>query len=191
MNHSVFWRRVFHDLYFPFNLAHSSAPFIFIFILQSIEDSMNQRKSLGDIVLRYFKLLLSKSTFNRSSGTRCYTSLSKSDRCKDPAPASFCFGTLGHSTKGRLPIYVGAECKKYTIRLKQLRNPLMIELLNNSAAEYGYSQSGPLRVICEPAMFEAIFCGLSSRCRDSITDPSSSWSMETKLSGNTLQRCMS
>lgn len=58
--------------------------------------------------------------------------------------------------RGYLPVYVGDEGKRYLIKAKHLNNPVILELLERWADEYGYSQSGALRLQCDAEIFESI-----------------------------------
>ncbi|MCO5609403.1 hypothetical protein L7F22_063629 [Adiantum nelumboides] len=78
--------------------------------------------------------------------------------------------------KGCLPVVcVGSSsCKRYTIALHQLRSPALLQLLSDTAAEYGYgfsSGGGALAVACEPHTFEATFCLLQRSCQGLAHEP--------------------
>lgn len=78
---------------------------------------------------------------------------------------------------GYLPVDVGDEAwSRYLIKTKHLHHPRIVEMLERSAEEYGYSQSGVLRIRCEAELFESILgCTKSGRrsvaaCRTKYID---------------------
>lgn len=60
------------------------------------------------------------------------------------------------SPRGYLPVYVGDDNMKYMIKAKHLNNPLVADLLERSAEEHGYSQSGALKIWCDAEVFESV-----------------------------------
>ncbi|RWR85746.1 auxin-responsive protein SAUR71-like protein [Cinnamomum micranthum f. kanehirae] len=58
--------------------------------------------------------------------------------------------------EGHLPVYVGEEMERFVVSAELLNHPIFMELLNQSANEYGYEQQGVLRIPCRVLVFERI-----------------------------------
>ncbi|XP_022724853.1 auxin-responsive protein SAUR71-like [Durio zibethinus] len=60
---------------------------------------------------------------------------------------------------GHFPVYVGidqASTQRFIVSSELLRHPIFMELLNRSAQEYGYEQSGVLRIPINVDVFERV-----------------------------------
>ncbi|XP_071725765.1 auxin-responsive protein SAUR71-like [Rutidosis leptorrhynchoides] len=55
---------------------------------------------------------------------------------------------------GHLPVYVGDEMQRFVVSADLLKHPIFLNLLNESAQEYGYEQQGVLRIPCHVYAFE-------------------------------------
>ncbi|KAI5080243.1 hypothetical protein GOP47_0005722 [Adiantum capillus-veneris] len=70
--------------------------------------------------------------------------------------------------KGHLPIrVVNSSCISddgllYFIKAEHLNHPLILDLLQRAAEEYGYSRVGALQVNCDTEMFEDVLSMLDS-----------------------------
>ncbi|KAF3438257.1 hypothetical protein FNV43_RR21018 [Rhamnella rubrinervis] len=58
--------------------------------------------------------------------------------------------------EGHVPVYVGDEMERFVVSAEVLNHPIFIELLNKSAQEYGYEQTGVLRIPCHVLVFERV-----------------------------------
>ncbi|XP_057859127.1 auxin-responsive protein SAUR71-like [Cryptomeria japonica] len=59
--------------------------------------------------------------------------------------------------KGYLPVYVGKDVSvRYVIEAKVVNHPLFAQLLQTSVEEFGYEQTGALRIPCDIVLFETI-----------------------------------
>ena len=75
--------------------------------------------------------------------------------------------------KGCLPVYVGQDILiRFVIDASVLSHPLLAELLEASAHEFGYEHTGALRIPCDVSLFEKILN------RIDIRDPTLSISRE-------------
>ncbi|XP_071701105.1 auxin-responsive protein SAUR72-like [Rutidosis leptorrhynchoides] len=64
---------------------------------------------------------------------------------------------------GHLPIYVGDEMQRFVVSADLLKHPIFLNLLNQSAQEYGYEQQGVLRIPCHVYAFERFLEAVTSR----------------------------
>ncbi|ERN14799.1 hypothetical protein AMTRI_Chr02g212850 [Amborella trichopoda] len=63
--------------------------------------------------------------------------------------------------KGLVPLMVGKEKReRFLIPAKLLNHPLMVDLLEMAAHEYGYEQEGALKVPCTVEYFEVVMSKL-------------------------------
>ncbi|KAH7661083.1 Small auxin-up RNA protein [Dioscorea alata] len=58
--------------------------------------------------------------------------------------------------EGHVPVYVGKEMERFAVRAELLGRPAFLELLRRSAQEYGYQQSGVLRIPCPVPLFKHV-----------------------------------
>ncbi|XXG65848.1 hypothetical protein AAC387_Pa05g3453 [Persea americana] len=65
-------------------------------------------------------------------------------------------GRSGQVPEGHLPVYVGEEKERFVVSAKLLNDPMFLELLNQSANEYGYEQQGVLRIPCRVSVFQQV-----------------------------------
>ena len=66
--------------------------------------------------------------------------------------------------KGSLPVYVGQDILiRFVIDASVLSHPLLAELLEASAHEFGYEHTGALRIPCDVLLFERILNRIDSR----------------------------
>ena len=66
--------------------------------------------------------------------------------------------------KGCLPVYVGQDILiRFVIDVGVLSHPLLAELLEASAHEFGYEHNGALRIRCDVLLFERILNLINSR----------------------------
>ncbi|KAJ4842827.1 hypothetical protein Tsubulata_017090 [Turnera subulata] len=66
-------------------------------------------------------------------------------------------GTSKHVPAGHIPVYVGLEeAERFIVNAKLLHHPIFIELLNISAQEYGYDQSGVLKIPVHVPVFKRV-----------------------------------
>ncbi|KAF3626273.1 Auxin-responsive protein SAUR41 [Capsicum baccatum] len=70
--------------------------------------------------------------------------------------------------EGHLPVYVGDEMERFIVSAELLNHPIFVELLNKSAQEYGYEQTGVLRIPCHVLIFERVLEAL--RLGDDLQD---------------------
>ncbi|KAL3690997.1 hypothetical protein R1sor_004648 [Riccia sorocarpa] len=64
--------------------------------------------------------------------------------------------------QGSLPVYVGAERKRFVISTKYLSHPLFKALLKRSEEEFGFNHQGGLAIACDPHMFEHLLWMIGS-----------------------------
>ncbi|KAH7425972.1 hypothetical protein KP509_11G080000 [Ceratopteris richardii] len=68
--------------------------------------------------------------------------------------------------KGHLPIRVVNSCASdgllYFVKTEHLNHPIIVDLLQRAAEEYGYSRAGVLEITCDTDMFEDILYILDS-----------------------------
>ncbi|KAK1303549.1 hypothetical protein QJS10_CPB11g01541 [Acorus calamus] len=83
-----------------------------------------------------------------SSNSLSSTSSSKPPRHRSDVP------------HGHLPVYVGDDLERFVVRADMLSRPIFVELLRRSAAEYGYEQSGVLRIPCAASLFRRVLQAL-------------------------------
>ncbi|KAK8970700.1 hypothetical protein KSP40_PGU021754 [Platanthera guangdongensis] len=57
---------------------------------------------------------------------------------------------------GHVPVFVGDEMERFSVRAELLSRPAFIELLRLSAMEYGYNQAGVLRIPCPANLFRRL-----------------------------------
>ncbi|XP_014500532.1 auxin-responsive protein SAUR71 [Vigna radiata var. radiata] len=62
--------------------------------------------------------------------------------------------------EGHVPIYVGDEMERFVVCAELLNHPVFVQLLNESAQEYGYEQKGVLRLPCRVFDFERVLHAL-------------------------------
>jgi hypothetical protein len=72
---------------------------------------------------------------------------------------------------GHVPVRVGDEEELFAVRTDLLSRPAFVELLRLSAQEYGYSQTGALRIPCSAAFFRRLLVSGAAV----IEDPSAVW----------------
>ncbi|XP_073135706.1 auxin-responsive protein SAUR71-like [Henckelia pumila] len=65
-------------------------------------------------------------------------------------------GGGGGVPEGHLPVYVGEEMERFVVSAEFLNHPIFVKLLNRSAQEYGYRQTGVLRIPCHVFLFERV-----------------------------------
>ncbi|XAR67271.1 hypothetical protein NMG60_11001961 [Bertholletia excelsa] len=88
-------------------------------------------------------------------------------RSKQPSAPS-CFSSFrsgkfrrsGTVPQGGVPVYVGEEMVRFVVSAEMLNHPVFVKLLEKSAQEYGYKQSGGLRIPCSVLVFERVLEGL-------------------------------
>ncbi|KAB5573391.1 hypothetical protein DKX38_000585 [Salix brachista] len=76
---------------------------------------------------------------------------------------------------GHFPVYVGVDqdrTERFVVRAELLHHPLFLELLHRSAQEYGYDQTGVLRIPVIVVVFERVLesvkLGESYSCLDEL-----------------------
>lgn len=62
---------------------------------------------------------------------------------------------------GHVAVTVGIDCKRFVVRTTYLNHPLFKKLLARAEEEYGFSNSGPLSIPCDEALFQEILCYLA------------------------------
>ncbi|XP_047326300.1 auxin-responsive protein SAUR71-like [Impatiens glandulifera] len=66
----------------------------------------------------------------------------------------------GHKWKctpsGTLPVYVGAERRRFVIPTEFLNMPIFVALLNQAGEEFGYRNNGGLTLLCDVNFFEVL-----------------------------------
>ncbi|XP_075504121.1 auxin-responsive protein SAUR71-like [Primulina tabacum] len=67
----------------------------------------------------------------------------------------------GGVPEGHLPVYVGDEMERFVVSAEFLNHPIFVKLLNKSAQEYGYRQTGVLRIPCHVFLFKRVLEMLS------------------------------
>lgn len=65
-------------------------------------------------------------------------------------------GRRSRVPEGHVPVYVGEEMERFAVRAELLSRPWFVDLLTRSAQEYGYEQSGVLRIPCPVSVFEKL-----------------------------------
>uniref|UniRef100_A0A0D9WTT4 Auxin-responsive protein n=1 Tax=Leersia perrieri TaxID=77586 RepID=A0A0D9WTT4_9ORYZ len=63
-------------------------------------------------------------------------------------------GGGGGVPKGYFAVYVGEEARRFVVPTDYLREPAFRELMERAADEFGFAQSGGLRVPCDEVQFE-------------------------------------
>ncbi|XP_073053997.1 auxin-responsive protein SAUR71-like [Primulina eburnea] len=58
--------------------------------------------------------------------------------------------------EGHFPVYVGEEMERFVVSAEFLNHPIFVKLLNRSVQEYGYRQTGVLRIPCHVFLFERV-----------------------------------
>ncbi|XP_074556398.1 auxin-responsive protein SAUR71-like [Curcuma longa] len=58
--------------------------------------------------------------------------------------------------EGHVPMCVGEEMERFAVPAEVLGRPAFLELLRRSAQEYGYEQSGVLRIPCPVPLFSRL-----------------------------------
>ncbi|WOK99551.1 auxin-responsive protein SAUR71-like [Canna indica] len=66
------------------------------------------------------------------------------------------------AAQGHVPVYVGEEMERFEIRTGLLNHPAFVELLRRSAQEYGYEQTGVLRIPCPVPLFRRLLAASGS-----------------------------
>ncbi|XP_020673126.2 auxin-responsive protein SAUR71-like [Dendrobium catenatum] len=62
---------------------------------------------------------------------------------------------------GHVPVFVGEEKEWFAVAAEHLGSPAFKELLRRSEEEYGYEQSGVLRIPCSVQLFCRVLSSLS------------------------------
>ncbi|KAK7257067.1 hypothetical protein RIF29_30769 [Crotalaria pallida] len=62
--------------------------------------------------------------------------------------------------EGHIPVYVGEEMERFVVSAELLNHPVFVNLLNQSAQEYGYEQKGVLRIPCHVIVFQRVLDAL-------------------------------
>ncbi|PKA65999.1 Indole-3-acetic acid-induced protein ARG7 [Apostasia shenzhenica] len=75
---------------------------------------------------------------------------------------------------GHVPVLVGEEMERFAVPAEMLGRPLFHELLRRSAEEYGYGQSGVLRIPCTVPLFCRVLRFLSVVAYSDPTDENES-----------------
>ncbi|XP_074586791.1 auxin-responsive protein SAUR71-like [Curcuma longa] len=60
------------------------------------------------------------------------------------------------AAEGHVPVCVGEEMERFEVPTALLGRPVFLELLRRSAQEYGYEQSGVLRIPCPASLFRRL-----------------------------------
>ena len=71
----------------------------------------------------------------------------------------------GGSRRGYVPVLVGTgkgDLEKIWVTIKAIQSLTIVELLEQSANEYGY-QNGLLKIICETHKFKTILLNISKK----------------------------
>ncbi|KAK9151030.1 hypothetical protein Syun_009339 [Stephania yunnanensis] len=58
--------------------------------------------------------------------------------------------------EGHVPVFVGEEMERFVVSAELLNRPIFVELLKQSAQEYGYEQKGVLRIPCAVLVFKRV-----------------------------------
>ncbi|CAJ1971321.1 unnamed protein product [Sphenostylis stenocarpa] len=69
--------------------------------------------------------------------------------------------------KGYVPVLVGKEgnmMEKIWVSIKVIQHPSIVELLDQSAKEFGYQRQGLLRIMYDPDNFKALIREASKNC---------------------------
>ncbi|CAN1255407.1 Protein SMALL AUXIN UP-REGULATED RNA 54 [Linum perenne] len=67
---------------------------------------------------------------------------------------------------GHVAVYVGASCRRFVVRATFLNHPIFKRILAMAEEEYGFENSGPLRIPCDEWEFEEVL-KLASRSEQS------------------------
>ncbi|KAJ8513935.1 hypothetical protein OPV22_004369 [Ensete ventricosum] len=67
------------------------------------------------------------------------------------------------AAQGHVPLHVGEEMERFEVRTELLARPAFLELLRRSAHEYGYGQSGVLRIPCPVPLFRRLLAACGGR----------------------------
>ncbi|XAR61676.1 hypothetical protein NMG60_11016163 [Bertholletia excelsa] len=62
----------------------------------------------------------------------------------------------GDVPAGHVAVCVGNNCKRFVVRATYLNHPVFKKLLVQAEEEYGFSNTGPLSIPCDEALFEEI-----------------------------------
>ncbi|CAN0910051.1 Auxin-responsive protein SAUR50 [Linum grandiflorum] len=57
---------------------------------------------------------------------------------------------------GHVAVYVGATCRRFVVRATFLNHPIFNRVLAMAEEEYGFDNSGPLRIPCDEREFEEV-----------------------------------
>ncbi|KAL8229463.1 hypothetical protein R6Q57_014363 [Mikania cordata] len=57
---------------------------------------------------------------------------------------------------GHVAICVGANCRRFIVRVTYLNHPIFQKILKEAEEEYGFTNFGPLMIPCEESEFEGI-----------------------------------
>lgn len=92
----------------------------------------------------------------------CYTSrVTNAIHHAPPAPSKV--------PPGHVPVHVGEAMEppeRFTIRVEMLNRPVFLGLLDRTAQELGYQQTGALRILCAVSIFRRLLLSLSSGDED-------------------------
>ncbi|KAG0464839.1 hypothetical protein HPP92_019003 [Vanilla planifolia] len=72
---------------------------------------------------------------------------------------------------GEVPVFVGLTMERFSVPAELLGRPLFLELLRLSAEEYGYEQSGVIRIPCSILLFCRVLRYLSAADSDEGRNP--------------------
>ncbi|KAG6533602.1 auxin-responsive protein SAUR71-like [Zingiber officinale] len=64
--------------------------------------------------------------------------------------------SISAAAEGHVPVCVGEEMERFEVPTAMLSRPIFLELLRRSAQEYGYEQSGVLRIPCPASLFRRL-----------------------------------
>ncbi|KAJ4754843.1 SAUR-like auxin-responsive protein family [Rhynchospora pubera] len=87
----------------------------------------------------------------------CYTSRVAHATHHTPAPSKV--------PPGHVPVHVGEATEppqRFTVRAEMLNRPIFVGLLERTAQELGFQQTGALRILCTVSLFQRLLLALSS-----------------------------
>ncbi|KAH6556090.1 hypothetical protein KP509_1Z205500 [Ceratopteris richardii] len=87
----------------------------------------------------------------------CVESIRKAKGMPQMADSRNKGSTFQRQTKGYVPVILKGEHRAF-INIAQLKHPLVLTLLQETAREQGYSYNGPLRLPCDQDSLSYLLC---------------------------------
>ncbi|KAI5080241.1 hypothetical protein GOP47_0005720 [Adiantum capillus-veneris] len=149
----------------PFSQKHKLANHFKFVKLAKVENTWDVSTNDIDMISRHISIKRSK------------TKVAQKPLCKRHNPIVFKWPTTYMTCRtvdvastyvphGYLPVCVGGsydDAKRYLVKAKDLNHPVFLDLLEYTALEYGYSNTGILKIVCDIEHFEKVLASFSHR----------------------------